>query len=112
MSKRGSQLYIQDINTSISSIYEYTKGMTLKDFVNDNKTVDAVIRNLEIIGQAARNINEEVKINHPEIPWKDMVSLRNKVLHEYFGVDLEILWKTVQEDIPSLKESLSELDNL
>lgn len=112
MSKRAPKLYLQDILTSITSIEEYIQGMTLGIFIHDKKTVDAVVRNLEVIGQAARNIPSEIVAKYPEVPWKEMISMRNKVLHEYFGVDLEIFWKTITEDIPLLKEQIKRLPEL
>lgn len=109
MSKRGAQLYLDDILSSIAAIEEFTKKMTFEDFQNDRKTVDAVVRNLEIIGEAASNIPQELKNNYPTIPWRDMISMRNKIMHEYFGVDTEIMWKTIQEDLPSLKTKIESL---
>ena len=72
-------------------------------------TIDAVVRNLEIIGEAANNIPEETTDKYPEIPWREMISMRNKVLHEYFGVDEEILWQTITNDLPPLKKQLKNL---
>lgn len=112
MSKRGPKLYLQDILTSINNIEEYVKGMTFNAFVRDDKTMHAVVRNFEIIGEAAKNMPPELITKYPDVPWKEMVSMRNKVLHEYFGVDTEILWKTIQEDIPSLKEQVEGLPEL
>lgn len=112
MSKRTPKLYLQDILTSVNNIEEYVQEMTQEVFVNDKKTIDAVVRNLEIIGQAARNIPSEITAKYPEIPWKEMVSMRNKVLHEYFGIDLDILWKTIKEDIPRLKGQIKNLPEL
>lgn len=109
MSKRESELYLQDILISIQRIEEYTKGLSSKDFEVDWKTVDAVVRNLEIIGEAAKNMPEEIIEKYPEIPWSSMISMRNKVIHEYFGVDVEILWKTIYEDLPSLKEEIAKI---
>lgn len=109
MSKRESELYLQDILISIQRIEEYTKGLSSKDFEADWKTVDAVVRNLEIIGEAAKNMPEEIIEKYPEIPWNSMVSMRNKVIHEYFGVDVEILWKTIYEDLPLLKEEIGKI---
>ncbi|MBI1869479.1 DUF86 domain-containing protein [Candidatus Gottesmanbacteria bacterium] len=109
MSKRALKLYLEDIISSIKNIGDYIKGMAFEEFIHDRKTVDAVVRNLEIIGQAARNIPQEVTVKYHDIPWREMVSMRNKVLHEYFGVDIEILWKTIQEDLPGLKEKIKGL---
>lgn len=109
MSKRNPKLYLDDIIIAIESIQEYTKGFSLVSFEKDKKTIDAVVRNLEIIGEAANNIPSELKIKYPNLPWKDMISMRNKVLHEYFGVDVDILWQTINEDLLPLKEKLKNL---
>ena len=77
--------------------------------MKDEKTIDSVIRNLEIIGEAARSIPDDFKVQHPDIPWDEMIGMRNKVIHEYFGVDHEIVWKTVTDDLPTLKKMLEYL---
>ncbi|MBI2019669.1 DUF86 domain-containing protein [Candidatus Daviesbacteria bacterium] len=109
MSKREPLLYLQDILTSLSRIEDYTKSLSFDDLKSDWKTIDAVIRNLEILGEAARNIPEEIIDKYPDVPWGYMVSMRNKVLHEYFGVDQEILWKTIKEDLPVLKLQIEKI---
>ena len=109
MSKREPLLYLQDILTSLSRIEDYTKSLSFEGLKDDWKTIDAVVRNLEILGEAARNIPEEIIDKYPDVPWGYMVSMRNKVLHEYFGVDLDILWKTVKEDLPLLKQQVEEI---
>lgn len=95
--------YIQDITESISDCVEFVKGMTFDDFVKDKKTVNAVIRSLEVIGEAARNIPEEIRLKWPEVPWKKMAGMRDKLIDEYFGVDLEIVWQVITEDMPPVK---------
>lgn len=109
MSKRKAILYFQDILTSLENIEEYTKGLDLESFKSDKKTIDAVVRNLEIIGEAAKNIPKRLKNQYPKVPWEKMVGMRNKVIHEYFGVDVEILWQTLQEDLPGLKKQIKDL---
>jgi uncharacterized protein with HEPN domain len=109
MSKRGAELYLEDIKNSIEKIEGYVAEIDFEKFSKDEKTIDAVIRNLEIIGEAVNNLPEEIKSQNPEIPWKEAVGMRNKVAHEYFGVDDEILWKTVTEDLPIFKEQISKL---
>lgn len=111
MSKRLSKLYLEDISNSISNIEDYTKGLSFENFSNDKKTVDAVVRNLEIIGEAARNIGESFTESHNELPWSEMISMRNKVIHEYIAVDVEILWKTIKEDLPKLKNQIKQLSS-
>lgn len=112
MSKRGLLLYLQDILDSIRKIEEYTKGLTFAEFCKNNEKIDAVVRNFEIIGEAARNIPQEFKDKYPDLPVQKMVSMRNKILHEYFGVDEEIIWKTIQDDFPELKGQLLKLPEL
>jgi uncharacterized protein with HEPN domain len=109
MSSRGVRLYLADIIDAIERIQHYTRGTSAQDFVRDGKTVDAVLRNISVIGEAAANIPEELKVAHPEIPWKEMIGMRNKVIHEYFGVDGEILWKTVSDDLVCLEKEVRSL---
>ena len=109
MPERSAQLYIQDIIDSIAIIVEYTKGMEYDDLIEDRKTVDAVVRNLEIIGEAANQMSKKVKDQYVDIPWEKMVSMRNKVIHEYSGIDLQILWQTIKEDLPDLRERIKKV---
>jgi len=109
MPRRDMLLYINDIYYSCSKILEYTKGYDLKKFKKDGKTVDAVVRNLEIIGEAAKNVPAVFKNLHKTIAWKEIIGMRNKVAHEYFGIDEEILWETVRRDIPMLFEKISKI---
>jgi uncharacterized protein with HEPN domain len=93
---------VSDILEAITTIQDYTAGMDLKGFVEDRKTVDAVIRNFMIIGEAANHVPDSILTKHPEIPWREMRDMRNIVVHEYFGVSDKILWETVQSELPSL----------
>lgn len=106
---RNIELYINDIQESIHKIKEYVRGYDYERFVKDGKTIDAVIRNFSIIGEAASRIPREVQERHPQIPWYEIAGMRNKVVHEYFGINEEILWKTIQEDLPRLRRQLKEL---
>lgn len=103
---RNAKLYLQDIEDSISKINEYVKNMSFDDFANDHKTIDAIIRNLEIIGEAVKNLPQEIKTKHKEVPWNEICGMRNKAIHEYWGVDEEILWKTTQDDLPVLEKQI------
>ena len=96
---RNQKLYLQDILDSISKIEKYTRNLKFDKFARDQKTIDATVRNLTIIGEAVRNLSKEFKTKHSEIPWSQMISMRNIVIHEYFGVEEEILWKTIKEDL-------------
>ena len=106
MSKRGLQLYLEDILGAIANIENYCANISFENFINDKKTIDAAVRNLEIIGEAANHIPQEVRDTYSQVPWEKMVSMRNKVMHEYFGVDVEILWETITEDLPILKQQI------
>ena len=110
MPKRDSVLLIEDIETAVSRIEKYTAGLSREHFLADEKTIDAVVRNLEIIGEASRQLPEEFRECHSTIPWHKMAGLRNRIVHDYFGVDLELIWQIVSVEIPSLKDSISSLD--
>lgn len=84
----------------------YTKDMTFDSFENDSKTVDAVIRNFEIIGEAANRLTEAYKAENPEIEWDHLRGFRNRIVHEYFGIDLEIVWQIIEDDLPRLNQTL------
>ena len=98
--------YIFDIRDSINDIRSFVLNMNYEDFEADRKTVNAVIRSLEIIGEAAKKIPTEVRVQYPQIPWNEIAGMRDKLIHEYFGVDLEIVWETIQSDLTDL-ESVS-----
>nr|WP_223965675.1 DUF86 domain-containing protein [Thermus thermophilus] len=91
---------------SLEKIDRYTAGLTFERFAQDDRTVDAVVRNLEVIGEAARQIPSEVRERYPEVPWRRVIGLRNVVVHEYFAVDVEIVWTVVRQSLPELKEAL------
>ena len=103
---RTYQMYIDDIVMSIDRIFEYTEGYGFIDFKRDYKTVDAVIRNFEIIGEAAKNIPDGVKEQYPDVPWQEMYSLRNRISHGYFGIDYEIIWDIIVNHLPFNKEQI------
>ncbi|ALM74147.1 HepT-like ribonuclease domain-containing protein [Thermococcus barophilus] len=103
---RNPYLYIGDILRSIEKIKRYTAGMSFGDFIRDEKTIDAVLRNLEVIGEAAKNVPEEIKQKYPQIPWKEIAGMRDRLIHAYFGVDLEIVWQTIISDLPKLESEL------
>jgi uncharacterized protein with HEPN domain len=102
MPPRGWRLRLTDILEAIDKMEHYTDGMDAESFAADPKTVDAVIRNLTIMGEAARMIPVELEAKYPEVPWEKMRGIRNVVVHEYFGVDMEIIWQTVRENLPPL----------
>ncbi len=109
MSKRNIKLYIEDIKESIKRIEKYASGLTFEEFSKDIMKIDAIVRNLSIIGEAIRNIPKEIKVKHRDIPWSDIIGLRNKVVHEYFSVDEKILWNTIKKDLPDFKKQIAKL---
>lgn len=107
--KRTYEDYLNDIIEAIHLIEEFTKNINFTEFLKDRKTQFAVIRALEIIGEAAKNIPDEFKSHHEEVPWSEMARMRDKLIHAYFGVDLRVVWKTIKEDIPLLKTLIKKL---
>jgi len=101
-------IYLRDINTSIKNINEFIQGMTLDQFISDDKTSSAVIRKFEIIGEASKNIPEEIKEKYPQIPWKDIAGMRDKLIHAYSKVDLTLVWKTIHKRLPELKSFIDD----
>ena len=110
MPARDWKFRIEDIIGNIQEVLELTQGMDFTTFSEDNRTVKAVLFNLAIIGEAARRVPAKITEKYPFLPWRVMGDLRNIVIHEYFGVDLKIIWETIRHDLPrflSLKEILS-----
>ncbi|MCD6447653.1 MAG: DUF86 domain-containing protein [Thermoplasmata archaeon] len=101
--KRTYKDYILDILISIREIEDFIADMNFEEFVKDRKTVNAVIRSLEVMGEAVKKIPPEIRDRHPEIPWKYIAAMRDKLIHEYHGVDLEIVWEVIEKEIPPLK---------
>lgn len=105
----NDETYISHIAEAIEKIEGYVGELTYEQFLKDNKTLDAVIRQLEIIGEVANNISEEFQNAHPELPWSKIISMRNRLIHEYFGVNEEIVWDTIEKKLPVLKKQIEEL---
>lgn len=101
--------YLQDILDAINETQQFTYGMSYTGFPEDRKTVNAVIRSLEVIGEATSRIPSEIRVQAPKGPWKYMAGMRNKLIHEYFGVDLEIVWVVIQEELPPLRKEIEGL---
>jgi uncharacterized protein with HEPN domain len=102
-------MYLEDLLLAMNRIAEYIEGLTFTDFKRDHKTADAVIRNFEIIGEAARNIPQEVKEKYQEVPWDEMYLLRNKMSHEYFGIDYEIIWDIASNYLPENRKQIEDI---
>lgn len=107
--KRDWGIFIDDILGSIEKIERYTEGKTFEAFSRNEIVIDAIVRNFEIIGEAARNIPEEIKGKYPFVEWKEMVGFRNVLIHDYFGIEVESVWDTVQNNIPILKKHVLEM---
>lgn len=108
--KKDNLLYLKHILEAINNIEEFVKGNDdLSDFSKDKKTKDAVLRNFEVIGEAANNLDEEFTNNNKSVDWDRIIGMRNFIIHEYFGVDLEIVWETIKKDLPLFKEEIERL---
>jgi len=101
--KRDYLDYLQDIIDSINDIESFVNGVDFDSFGKDKKTMNAVVRSLEIIGEAVKKIPEDMKDKNPDIPWKNMSGMRDKLIHEYFGIDEEIVWNVATEELPPLR---------
>lgn len=110
MSKREDTAIIQDMKEAIERIMSYTSRMEYDGFQQDYKTQDAVIRNIEILGEAAKLLSDETKEKHPDIPWKDIAGTRDKLIHDYFGVNIDIVWDIAKNEIPTLFSQLKNID--
>jgi uncharacterized protein with HEPN domain len=101
--------YLQDIVANITKALEFVEGMSGDDFLQDDKTAFAVIRALEVIGEAAKGVPEEVRDKYPGIPWRNMAGMRDKLIHHYFGVELDTVWKTVTQDLRTLEPKIKDV---
>ena len=106
MSKRNDKLLLEDILEAIQKIKEYTKELNLESFIQDRKTTDAVIRNFEVIGEAANHLSKDIKDKNPEVPWHRLRGLRNRIVHECFGIDKEIVWAIIENDLDDLTHQI------
>ena len=109
MSERDFRLYCADILDSGNAVIEFVKGLSFEEFCSDRKTYSAVIREFEIIGEAVGKLPDNLKQKHPGIEWQDIKDFRNLLIHEYFGIDLEIVWKIIQDDLPGLMNAVREI---
>lgn len=107
--KKDPLVYIDDIRDSIVTLKRYTSGLTKEDFFSSLEKQDAVHRRLEVIGEAANRLPDEFKDQYPLIPWNKIVGMRNVLIHEYDSIDLDIVWETIQRDIPELEEYINSI---
>lgn len=103
MMKRILGDYVQDILDAINDARDFTKAMKFEDFIEDKKTINAVVRSLEVIGEATKKIPNDMRAEYPDIPWKRMAGMRDKLIHDYFGVDLEIVWEVINNELPPIE---------
>ena len=109
MSKRPIDLLLNDICQAIDRIEQYIENLSFDAFSKDQKSVDAVVRNLEIIGEVANRLPDELKEKYSEIEWHKVVGLRHRIVHEYFGIDIEIIWQILHKDLLELKEKITQI---
>ena len=103
---RDYRLYLKDILSAMDSIEAFVEGMSFAEFCADDKTSSAVIRKLEIIGEATKNITDEIRQQYPTVPWKEMAGMRDRLIHFYFGVDYRLVWTTIKERLPQVKSEI------
>jgi uncharacterized protein with HEPN domain len=109
MKDREIRDYINDLIESCEDILSFTKGLSYSDFVSDKRTVNAVIRSLEVIGEATKNLPISFRNKYPNIPWKQMAGMRDKLIHEYFGIDKQMVWQSIEKHIPYILPLLKEI---
>ena len=109
MSTKKDKAYLRHILDAVSDIKRFMEGLTKEEFFENKEKQYAVLRALEIIGEATKNLSKELKAKHSEIQWKDIAGMRDKLIHEYFGVNLNLVWETVKKNIPELEKKISEM---
>ncbi len=102
MSERTDRDFLEHIREAAERASSYTEKMTSEEFLGDTKTQDAVIRNIEIIGEATKNLSDDLRDRHPEIPWKGLAGMRDRLIHQYFGVNLDIVWSVAKDELPEI----------
>ena len=103
--------YLEDISNAILDIRSFVHDMSADAFKADKKTVNAVVRSLEVIGEATGKIPTDIRMRYPEVPWDEIIGMRNRLIHEYFGVDLDIVWQTIQDDLEALETAITTMLN-
>ena len=109
MKNKEPIFFLQDIKISVTKIFKYTANIDYQEFVSNDMVKDAVERNFEIIGEAVKNLPEDFRNKYPNIPFKQIAGMRDKLIHDYFGVDYEIVWKTIKDKLPQFSEDIEKL---
>ena len=103
--ERDHILFLEDILNAIEKIERYTENLMFEELCENDMAIDAIVRNLEIIGEASKNVPEKIKRKYPFVEWKEAIGFRNVLIHDYFGIDLESVWDTIKNNLPSLKNN-------
>ena len=109
MKRRDLRDYLQDILDAVDDIERFVTDIGYEQFINDKKTLNAVVRSIEVIGEASKRLPESFKKKNRELPWREITGMRDKLIHAYFGMDTETIWKTVKENIPQLKQTIKKM---
>jgi uncharacterized protein with HEPN domain len=109
MKKRDATDYLKDILQAIDEVETFIDDLTYDEFINDKKTLNAVVRSIEVIGEATKNIPESIRSKYPELPWREMAGMRDKLIHGYFGIDTETIYKAAKQDLPPLKTPIQKI---
>ena len=109
MSERSTQLLLEDMQESLQKIFKFTDGLDRDAFMGDELVIDAVLRNFEVIGEAASQLPDAFVDDHPDVEWHKMIGMRNRLIHGYFGVSTAIVWETIRQHLPVLRDQLKEL---
>ena len=109
MSKRDDILLLEDINESCDKIFRYIENMAYEDFINDEKTIDAVIRNFEVIGEAANRLSDDIYREYNKVKWRQIIGLRNRLIHGYFGIDYKIVWTIIGDNLTEFQKQIKSM---
>ena len=109
MKSRDLRDHLQDILDAVNDIERFVADMSYEQFIKDKKTLNAVVRSIEVIGEASKRLPESLKAKNSELPWREITGMRDKLIHAYFGMDTETIWKTVKENIPQLKQTIEKM---
>ena len=107
--KKDARIFLEHIEESIDLVLEYSKGLSFSQFKKDNKIQDAILRRIEIVGEAVKKLPVEITLKYPEVKWSQIAGMRDKLIRQYFGIDLEIVWNVVRTDIPELKRKIKKI---